>query len=91
MKIKTETKRRIYIFLSMILGVLLGIIVYALTEKAHINNLLSKEVISGGEKIFLPPIFVFIFLIAGIILGYALGVRWWQIVYVEKRHWRFRK
>jgi len=91
MKIKTETKRRIYIFLSMILGILLGVIAYALTETAHINNLISKDLISSEEELFLPPAFVFVFLIAGIILGYALGVRWWQIVYVEKRHWRFRK
>jgi len=27
----------------------------------------------------------------GIVGGYFLGQIWWRIVYVEKRHWRFKK
>ena len=93
MQINTKIKRGIYIYLAVILGILLGIIAYALIEKAYINDLLSQGLMpyNFGEGFFLPPGIVLSFFIGGAILGYILGVRWWQIVYVEKRHWRFKK
>jgi hypothetical protein len=93
MKIETKTKRRIYIFLSIILGILLGVIAYALVEQARINQLLLHGLTPDytNRSFFLPPSVAVIFLIAGALLGYVVGVRWWQIVYVERRHWRFRK
>lgn len=93
MKIKTKNKRRIYIFFSIILWVLLATIAYAFLEKAYINDLLLRraEIGSAEDGLFLPPGFAVAFLLGGLIFGYVAGVRWWQIVYVERRHWRFRK
>ena len=86
-------KRKIYIILAIILGILLAVIAEALIEKAYINSMLSQGVVpvSAGCNNFLPPFLQVLFLVAGAALGYVLGVRWWQIVYVEKRRWRMRK
>lgn len=84
----------IYLFCSIILGIILGIIAYALVEKSYINSSLSRgEVphVVGERGFFLPLGMANVFLTAGAIFGYVVGVRWWQIVYVEKRHWRMRK
>lgn len=88
--IETKTKRRIYIFLAVVLGVLLGLIAYALLEKAQINAILSlgEAPVAFYGRCYLPPGVAITFLIGGMMLGYVLGVRWWQIIYVEKRHWR---
>jgi len=87
-------KRTIYIILSIFLGILLGVIAEALAEKAYINSMLSQGIIpvsTWGGCCYLPPIFSVLFLAGGAALGYVLGVRWWQLVYVEHRHWRMRK
>jgi len=80
-KIGNKNKRRLYIFLTIILGMLLAVIAYALIDTERINNS------SSGE---LPVSVAGIFLAGGMMLGYVLGVRWWQIVYVEKMRWRRR-
>ena len=87
MQIKIKIKRRIYIFLTIILGILLAVIAYAFIDRAHIN----AAVAMGAAPEDLPNSAAGIFLLGGVMLGYVLGVRWWQIVYVEKRHWRKRK
>ncbi len=90
MHIETKIKRRIYIFLAILLGILLAVIAYALVEKAHINRLLAAGEVPKqvGEHWYLPPSVAGIFLVGGMMLGYVLGVRWWQIIYVEKRRGR---
>ena len=94
MKIETKIKRRIYISLSIILGILLGGIVDALIEKTYINNMLAEGMVpvsTWSNNCFLPLVMSVAFLAGGAIFGYVLGVRWWQIVYVEKRHWRMKR
>jgi hypothetical protein len=92
MKIKTKTKRKIYIFCAIILGVLLGTLLYSLAEKRAIEDMLvAGNVRAVYGNFFLPPAVSFISISGGAIFGYILGVRWWQIVYVEKRHWRCKK
>ena len=84
-------KRKIYIILTIFLGILLGVIIEASIEKAYINEMLSQGTIPEStwrNSCYLPPIVPVLFLAGGAALGYVLGVRWWQIVYVEKRHWR---
>ena len=86
-------KRKIYIILSMFLGILLAVIANALVEKAYIMNMLSHGAVpvsTWSVNCFLPLFLSIIFLIGGVALGYVLGVRWWQIVYEEKRHWRMK-
>ena len=93
MKIETQIKRRIYIFLSIILGILLGSIAHALIEKAYINNMLAQGIVPVStwcNICYLPLGLSIALLVGGVIFGYILGVRWWQIVYVEKRHWRMK-
>jgi hypothetical protein len=87
-------KRKIYILLSIILGILLGTIAHALVEKLYITDMLSRGAVlvsSWSGNCFLPPGISTVFLLGGMIFGYVAGVRWWQIVYVEKRHWRMRR
>jgi hypothetical protein len=94
MEIETKTKRRIYILVSIILGILLAVITDAFIEKAYINNILAKGMVpvsTWSHNCFLPLFMTVAFLAAGVIFGYILGVRWWQLVYVEKRHWRRRR
>jgi polyferredoxin len=89
-----DKKRNIYILLSIFLGILLGIIAEALVERAYINSMLSQGIIpvsTWGGCYYLPPIFSALFLAGGAALGYVLGVRWWQLVYVEHRHWKMGK
>lgn len=92
MPIETKIKRRIYILLAVGLGFLLGLIFYALLEKAYINKFISTGEMPSGIRggWFLPPSVAGVFLLGGMMLGYVLGIRWWQIVYIEKRHWRNR-
>ena len=93
MEIDTNNKRKIYLFLSEILWLLLSVIAYVMTEKFYINNQLSQGVapvsVSGG--FFLSPIVAIAFLIVGAVFGYFIGTLWWRLVYVERRHWRFKK
>ena len=96
-KLKATTpKKTIYIILTMLLGLLLAEIGHALIEIAYIKEALRTGVAiqTGslfGSYCYLPAYFEFILYLAGIIGGYFLGQTWWRIVYVEKRHWRFRK
>ncbi len=93
MKIETKNKRKIYIFLTIILGILLSLIAYMLTEKYYIDSLLASDIVPYlyYKRFFLPPSLFVLYIIGGSIFGYVLGVRWWQVVYVERRHWRFKK
>lgn len=89
-------KRKIYIISSIILGALLSFIVHALLEIAIISLLIRDFKTFGlglsWENWFLiHSIGTVVLLIAGIVGGYFLGVRWWQIIYVEKRYKRFFK
>lgn len=93
MKIEIKNKRKIYIFLSIVLWMLLSFITYILIERSYINNLLAQNIlpVSFDGGFFLPRSIVVVFLIFGASLGYFIGTRWWQLVYVERRHWRFKK
>lgn len=85
-------KRSFYIFCAMVLGFLLTLLVHATIEIWYIDLLVSDfsryslgltwdtwRMIHNVLAVFLATL--------GIWFGYRLGVRWWQIVYVEKRHW----
>jgi uncharacterized BrkB/YihY/UPF0761 family membrane protein len=86
MKIKTKNLRTIYILLAIVLGIILGVMIYAVIEKARVNSFLA----AGLTHHDLPASTRWIIIFAGAIMGYVLGVRWWQLVYVKKQHWRKR-
>lgn len=89
-------KRFIYIFCAMTLGFLLQLIVHAGIEFWYIGLLLSHfEVYGFGLSweawFMIHSIFTGILAVSGIVIGYYAGIRWWHIVYIERRHWAMRR
>ncbi len=100
-------KKQIYIFFTVILGILLSVMVHWLLEiffiflrgrealaELHINLPIGDFQTYGfglsWHGIYIAHyIYTIILFILGAVGGYYLGKKWWQIVYVEKRHWQF--
>lgn len=88
-------KKQIYIFCTIILGVILGTILHAVLEMGYIA-LYAKDPVKYGlgltwrEILWVHYVYTAALLILGIIGGYFLGQRWWRIVYIEKKHWYMR-
>ena len=85
-------KRNIYIFCAIVLGILLSSIIHALVETWYINLLVSDfDTYSFGfswaQWFLAHNVLTTVLSILGALGGYWLGVRGWQIVYIEKRHW----
>lgn len=84
-------KKQIYIFLTMVLGVLLTTIIHAGLEIWYLF-LLEKDWVKYSLGLSWPQILIAhnvytaILLILGIVGGYFLGQRWWRIIYIEKRY-----
>lgn len=87
------SKKTIYIIASMFLGLLISFIIHAEIEIWFIRKTLHSGLLpfSFGCREFLPPLLSLILALLGLAFGYIVGQRWWQIVYVEKRHWRKKK
>jgi len=92
-KRKIDTKKIFYIGAAMFLGFLLSLIVHAFIEMYLIIQMMEAGSVpfAYGRQEFLPPFLSLSLTVIGLALGYVAGVRWWQWVYVEKRHWIFRK
>lgn len=86
-------KKTIYILLTILLMLLLSIILHWLIEYFYINYLISNDLIGNipNRSCLLPRWLQCGLPIAAVIGGFFLGRHWWRIVYIEKRHWRFRK
>lgn len=85
-------KKNFYILLTMFLGFLIASVFHALIEIWYINLLLKDFDIYGlglswKNWVFIHNILSGIFWLSGLYGGFILGKRWWQIVYIEKRHW----
>jgi prepilin-type N-terminal cleavage/methylation domain-containing protein len=85
-------KKTFYILLATLLGILLSFILHGLIEMGVISLLTSNfETWSLGlswADWFLIHVWAsIILLLLGAAGGYFLGVRWWRIIYIEKR-WR---
>lgn len=82
-------KKIIYIFLTMVLGLILSFIFHALIEIIYINYLLGKGILPKPSaitsKCYLPSALQVFLIFAGLIGGYFLGQFWWKKVY-EKSH-----
>ncbi|MEK7660398.1 MAG: hypothetical protein AAB343_04310 [Patescibacteria group bacterium] len=89
-------KRTVYIFCTIVLGSLLGVIVHGFVE-LPIIALLILDIDAYGlgltwnQWYFIHTIWSVLTFGGGIVGGYFLGVTWWRIVYIERRHWRFQK
>lgn len=89
-------KKQIYIFLSIILGVLISFLIHGILEifvifLLTINFRIFGLGLSWENWFFIHASATFFLLAAGIIGGYFLGRKWWRIIYVEKRYGHFFK
>lgn len=90
-------KKTIYIILTIFLGLMLSFIIHAFVEVAYIKSALSSGAEIQGTYFLgvgwcaLPYWAQYTFPILGIVGGYFLGRYWWKVVYIEKRHWWFRR
>lgn len=85
-------KKTIYLIASMILFLLIGYVISAGLELRYMNGLLK----SGADLSLLENTksgwltLTIILSLLGLISGYFVGQKWWQIIYVEKRHWKYK-
>ena len=90
-------KKIVYIISSIFLSLQLSFLVHALIESLYIKYALAEGKVLENTKFLgklycvLPNWLNYGLLILAIISGYFLGQYWWRVVYIEKRHWRFRK
>jgi hypothetical protein len=82
-------KKKVYIFLTIILGLILSFIVHTAIEIIYINHLLEKGSLPEPSflthQCYLPSALQVILLLVGLFGGYFLGRFWWQKVYIERR------
>jgi hypothetical protein len=94
-------KRAFYILCFTLLGFLLQLIVHAIVESA-VLALLLKDFdryglgLTWSQWYAVHHVATLALLIVGICLGFRWGVKWWQILYVEKRYgwpptWKSRR
>ncbi len=97
MKMETKTKKKIYVGLTIFLGIMLSFIAHALLEVAILRQAFAEGRIVEGTYFLrvgwcaLPFWVQYTFPVLGIVGGYFLGQYWWKVVYIQKRHWRFKK
>lgn len=82
-------KKKIYIFLTMFLGFLLGTNASFLTETWLIKSALAQDRLPTphiyfNEYSYISPYISLAMVIIGIVLGFLAGRRWRKIAYVEK-------
>ena len=84
-------KKPIYLVLVVLLFVIISYGFHAIIELILLN--------SGAEITWythfdgscaLPPVIGYGLLVLGITAGLWIGPKWWNWVYVEKRHWRIK-
>jgi hypothetical protein len=96
-KTKTKIKKIFYIGLTIFLGLLLSFILHALVEVLYLNYAFANNLSIQGTYFLgvgwcaLPVWTQYTFPVLGIGGGYFLGLYWWDLVYIKKRHWRFGK
>ena len=94
-------KRAFYILCFTFLGFLLQLMVHAIVE-AGVLALLLEDFdryglgLTWSQWYAVHHTLTLALLIVGLALGYRWGVKWWQILYVEKRYgwppkWKERK
>jgi prepilin-type N-terminal cleavage/methylation domain-containing protein len=85
-------KKTTYILAAIVLGILLSFILHGLIEMGAISLLTSDFEtwslgMSWADWFMVHAVGSVILFILGGIGGYFLGIRWWRIIYIEKR-WR---
>jgi len=86
-----KVKKTIYIILSALLFLIISYGLHAVIEIIILNSTDSPTWYTHfGGSCALPPVISYLLPVIGIIFGIWAGFKWWQIVYVERRHWRFK-
>ena len=91
---KWSLKKVIYVLLTIGLGKLLGLIAYGLITLKFIKILVRRGLPVEYDHIYwfiyspVPAYLFWVLVLSGVIGGFFLGLRWWQMVYVEHRHWK---
>lgn len=92
-----KIKKIIYQIATTFLGLLLSFLTHAIIEIWYLKwadrtGHIVKWTSVFGKGLCALPIFLQIGLfILGGISGFLLGLYWWRIVYVEKKHWFSKK
>ena len=87
-------KKIIYVFLAITFGKLLGFLAFELLTLKFVGILKKRGLPVEFDQTFwfvwspLPAYLYWVFIYGVVIGGFFLGLRWWQMVYVEKRHWK---
>ncbi|XOU94851.1 MAG: hypothetical protein ACNFW9_02160 [Candidatus Kerfeldbacteria bacterium] len=87
-----KLKKVIYLILSELLFIIIGYGLHAILELVVLNsnnNITWYTHFSGSCA--LHPIISYGLFIASLVAGVVVGLNWWRIVYIERRHWRFKK
>ena len=79
-------KRTFYIFCTVILFLLINLIFFSVTVTAYLQNVLNYQI--TPQSTLLIQLYATLLFVLGILGGVSLGRIWWQLVYVEKKHWR---
>lgn len=81
----TNFKKAIYLTASLVLGLLLSLIIHALSEINYLHWALSnnREITFYGGCA-LHPVLQAALWIAGAVGGFMMGSYWWKKVYVER-------
>lgn len=93
-KDKWSVKKVIYVLLVIGLGKLLGFLAFEALTLKFIRILMKRGLPVEFHQVFwfvwspLPNYLYWVLIWSGAIGGFFVGLKWWQIVYVEKRHWR---
>ena len=79
-------KKQIYIFLTILLGILLSTIVHAVFEMGFIFWYIANPEkyslgLSWNQLLWLHAIYTVVFFLLGAIGGYFLGKKWWNKIY----------
>jgi hypothetical protein len=91
---KWSAKKIIYILLAITLGKLLGFVSFEILSLKFVKMLTRRGLPVEFSQVFwfvwspLPAYLYWTLIYAGVIGGFFAGLRWWQIIYVEHRHWR---
>jgi len=88
-----QAKKTIYLIASTVFGIILSCIAHAVIEIIYLQQADNITWYSQGGvgACALPPAVQYGLVLIGIVGGYFLGRYWWKIVYIERRHWRFRE
>ena len=91
---KFNFKKTVYVILTMIIGKLLGFMIYGLLSIRFIHSMDESNLPVDYTSILgiihspLPARLFWLLVSSGLVSGFFLGLRWWRLVYVEHRHWR---